>query len=119
MVEKVLHGVNVAACCGQLVVGAVDIASTGGLATGMGAALSALALKPTQQAQATLTQDCVTALTDHLETAALHPNVERQIVLMLDSFVPKSTDFASGDMNAASVAAHMRASVLTESNVPE
>ncbi|WP_223424419.1 tetratricopeptide repeat protein [Tateyamaria pelophila] len=117
MVEKVVHGVNVAACCGQLVTQAVDIASTGGVATAMSATLSALALRPS--ARTDMERDCLTALTNHLEAAALHPNIEKQIVLMLDSFLPGRTDFASGDMNAASVAAHMRKRVQDESNVPE
>lgn len=117
MVEKVLHGVNVAACCGQLVTQAIDVASAGGIATAASAALSALALKPS--ARPKMERDCLTALSEHLKAAALHADIEKQIVLMLDGFLPGRTDFARGNMDAARIASQMRARVLAESKVPE
>ncbi|MGJ8598066.1 tetratricopeptide repeat protein, partial [Sulfitobacter sp.] len=117
MIEKTLHSVNLAACCTQLVTQAVDLASSGGVATVAGAALSALTLKPS--GRAALEKDVLAALETHLATAVLHADVERQVILILDSYLPDKTDFASGDMKAGSVAAHMRRRVDTETIVAE
>lgn len=117
MVEKLLHGINVTATCGQLVSGAVDIVSSGGVATATSAALSARALRP--DARTTAKRDCLNALHTHLQTAGLRPETEKQIALMLDRFVPGKADFAKGRMTPATVAEHMRQRVLTETTVPE
>ena len=119
MVEKVLHGVNVAACCGQLATAAVDIASTGGAATLISAGLSSLALRRTPDAQAELKDLCLQAVHAHMTQAGLVEKVQRQIVLMLDSYLPGQKEFAAGDMQADKIAKGMRDRVAEQSQVPE
>ena len=119
MVEKVLHGVNVAACCGQLATAAVDIASTGGAATLISAGLSSLALGRTPDAQAELENLCLVALHAHMAQAGLVEKVQKQIVLMLDSYLPGKTEFAAGDMQADKIAKGMRDRIAKQSQVPE
>lgn len=119
MVEKVLHGVNVAACCGQLATAAVDIASTGGAATLISAGLSSLALRRTPDAQAELKDLCLQAVHAHMAQAGLVEKVQKQIVLMLDSYLPGQKEFAAGDMQADKIAKGMRDRVAEQSQVPE
>ena len=119
MVEKVLHGVNVAACCGQLATAAVDIASTGGAATLISAGLSSLALRRTPDAQAELKDLCLEAVHAHMAQAGLVEKVQKQIVLMLDSYLPGQKEFAAGDMQADKIAKGMRDRVAEPSQVPE
>ena len=119
MVGKVLHGVNVAACCGQLATAAVDIASTGGAATLISAGLSSLALGRTPDAQAELKDLCLVALHAHMAQAGLVEKVQKQIVLMLDSYLPGKTEFAAGDMQADKIAKGMRDRIAEQSQVPE
>ena len=119
MVEKVLHGVNVAACCGQLATAAVDIASTGGLATTISAGLSALALRRSPNAQAELADLCLQALHAHIAQAKLVEDVQKQILLMLDSYRPGKAEFAQGDMQADKIAKLMHDRIIDESKVAE
>ena len=119
MVEKVLHGVNVAACCGQLATAAVDIASTGGAATLISAGLSALALKRGSDATAKLEHLCLVALHAHMAQAGLVEKVQKQIVLMLDRDLPGKKEFAAGDMQADKIAKGMRDRIAEQSQVPE
>ena len=119
MVEKVLHGVNVAACCGQLATAAVDIASTGGLATTISAGLSALALRRSPNAQAELADLCLQALHAHIAQAKLVEDVQKQILLMLDSYLPGKAEFAQGDMRADKIAKLMHDRIIDQSRVAE
>ena len=119
MVEKVLHGVNVAACCGQLATAAVDIASTGGAATLISAGLSSLVLRRTPDAQAELKDLCLEAVPAHMAQAGLVEKVQKQIVLMLDSYLPGQKEFAAGDMQADKIAKGMRDRVAEQSQVLE
>ena len=119
MVEKVLHGVNVAACCGQLATAAVDIASTGGLATTISAGLSALALGRSPNAQAELADLCLQALHAHIAQAKLVEDVQKQILLMLDSYLPGKAEFAQGDMQADKIAKLMHDRIIDQTRVAE
>ena len=120
MIEKILHGVNVGACCTQLVTQAVEIGSSGGVVTLTGAVLSGFAIfKGAPKEQQALAEASLDALLGHLTYAGLHPNIEKQIVLMLDSHLPGAADLASANMEPGSVAALMRERVLNETHVPE
>ena len=119
MVEKVVHSVNVSACCGQLATAAVDIASTGGAATLISAGLSSLVLRRTPDAQAELKDLCLEAVHAHMAQAGLVEKVQKQIVLMLDSYLPGQKEFAAGDMQADKIAKGMRDRVAEQSQVPE
>ncbi len=119
MVEKVLHGVNVAACCGHLATAAVDIVSTGGLVTAISAGLSTLALRRSPNAQAELEDVCLQALHAHIAQAKLVEDVQKQILLMLDSYLPGKAEFAQGDMRADKIAKLMHDRIIDESKVAE
>ncbi len=118
MVEKVLHGVNVGGCCLQLVTGAVEVASTGGVVTAAGAALSGLALWKKPQ-QAMMAQQMVAALEAHLDGAGLHPNIEKQVVLMFDGYLPGMAEIADGNCDANTIATAMRTRVADTTKVAE
>jgi hypothetical protein len=119
MVEKVVHSVSVATCCGQLATAAVDIASTRGAATVISAGLSALALRRSPNAQAELEDLCLQALHAHVAQAKLVDDVQKQILLMLDSYRPGKVEFAQVDMRADKIAKLMHDRIIDQSKVAE
>ena len=84
--ERILHGVNVVACCHQIVTGAVELASSGGAMTATGGVLSALALRSTPKEQTEIAERMVTALEAHLVDVPTTEVVQRQVVQVLDRF---------------------------------
>lgn len=117
--ERILRGVNIGGCCMQLVKGAVEVTSTGGVQAVTGAALSGLALRKTPKAQREIAERMVTAVETHLHASTAPHDVQKQVVLILDRFTPTHKDIANGDMHAATIARQMRARVLAETNVAD
>ncbi|WP_298857937.1 tetratricopeptide repeat protein [uncultured Sulfitobacter sp.] len=117
--ERFLHGVNVGGCCLQMVTGAVEIASTGGALSAVGAGLSALAMRKAPDQQREIALRMVGALEAHLETAQIPQELQKQIVLILDSFAVTPQDIARGDIVAVKIAQHMRGRVAAEAIMAE
>lgn len=119
MVEKVVHSVNVSACCGQLATAAVDIASTRGGRDGDQRGAFGTCSQTLTQCPSRIEGPLPVGRARAYGAGDAGRRRAKQIVLMLDSYLPGKAELTQGDMRADKIAKLMHDRIIGQSKVAE
>ena len=111
MIDKPLHAGNIAVAIASAAT-AADLTFTAGAGAAITSMLSGVELfKKSTRDQKSLAKSMATDLQRHLDNSHLTPDRKKITVQMLERFPPGKTDLAAGNMDAATIAANMRAQI--------